>query len=235
MRNTTNAEPRSRHQADVGRFALLFVILIFTIALLGLFGIPRLAEDPGRFTRIAVMILAASILFATIRVTRTSERDQRIAGTVIGVVGLSGAVAFALSDSIIVGQIVGIVWVLLVITTPVLVLREVLSANSVTIQTIIGAICVYLLIGISLTFIAVAIDGWSAFFETPPRSTSYVYFAFVTITSLGYGDLAPFSNGARMVSVGFAVVAQMYLVIVVARLVSVWKPLSEGTGRGDGA
>ena len=224
MSNTIKVDSEPRHQADVGRFALLFVILIVTIALLGLLGIPRLAQDPSHIARIAFLILAAGILIATIRITRTSERDQHIAGVVIGVIGLTGTIALVLSDSVIVGQIIGIVWVLLVISTPVIVLREVLSARDVTAQTIIGAICVYLLLGISLTFLAVSIDGWGAFFETPPRSTGYVYFAFVTITSLGYGDLTPYSDGARMVSVAFAVVAQMYLVIVVARLVSVWKP-----------
>ena len=224
MSKTIRVDPEPVHQADVGRFALLFAILIVTIALLGLVGIPRLAQDPSRIARIAFMILAASILIATVRVTRTSERDQHTAGAIIGVIGIAGVIALGLSDSVIVGQVIGIVWVLLVISTPVLVLREVLSAQDVTVQTIIGAVSVYLLIGLSLTFLAVSIDGWGAFFEAPPRSTGYVYFAFVTITSLGYGDLVPYSDGARMVSVTFAVVAQMYLVIVVARLVSVWKP-----------
>ncbi len=224
MSKTIKAGADPGHQADVGRFALLFVILIVTITLLGLVGIPRLAQDPSRISRIAFMILAAAILISTVRVTRTSERDQHVAGIIIGGIGLVGVIALVVTDSVIVGQIIGIVWVLLVISTPVIVLREVLSARSVTAQTIIGAICVYLLFGISLTFLAVSIDGWDAFFAVPPRSTGYVYFAFVTITSLGYGDLTPYSDGARLVSIAFAVVAQMYLVIVVARLVSVWKP-----------
>lgn len=224
MNDTITTEPGSRRQADVGRFALLLVILVATIALLGLIGLPKLSQDPSRIARMAFMVLAAAILFATIRITRTSEHEQRIAGVVIGVIGVIGVAAFILSDSVIVGQILGVVWVLLVISTPVLVLREVLSADDVSVQTIIGAICVYLLFGISLTFIAVAIDGWGGFFAAPPRPTGYVYFAFVTITSLGYGDLTPYSDGARLVSITFAVIAQMYLVIVVARLVSVWKP-----------
>ena len=234
MRERTSSGFRSHRQADVGRFALLLVVVVATIALLGLAGVPRLQEDPTAVTRIATTLLAALILIATIRITRTSERQQHIAGTAVVVVSLAGAGSLLLSRSLVFEQIVGIIWILMVVTTPVFVLREVLAVNKVTRQTIIGAITVYLQIGVALTFIAMAFDNWGAFFETAPRSTAYVYFAFVTITTLGYGDLTPYTDGARMVAIGFAVVAQMYLVIVIARLVSLWRPEREPPAGGDG-
>ena len=79
-------------------------------------------------------------------------------------------------------------------------------------------------IGVSLTLLSIAMEGSVGFFETVPRSTAYVYFAFVTITSLGYGDLTPYTDAGRLVTILAAVTAQMYLVIVLARLVAIWNP-----------
>jgi len=86
---------------------------------------------------------------------------------------------------------------------------------------------------VALAFAAIAMEGSVGFFEEVPRSTAYVYFSFVTITSLGYGDLSPYTDGARMISVLAAVSAQMYLVIVVARLVSIWAPRRTAAAPGD--
>ncbi len=218
---------RQNRQADVGRFLLLLVILVITIGLLGIVGIPRYADNPSLLLRILVTLLSAGILFATIRVTDTTERHQRWYAYGIGAVAVAAILSFYLADTSLMSRTIGILWVLLVLATPVLVLKGVLAAKRVTAQTILGAIGVYLLLGIALTFIAMAMDGWGGFFATTPRSTAFVYFAFVTVTTLGYGDLVPYTDAARMVSVAAAVVAQMYLVVVVARLVSVWGPRRE--------
>ena len=217
-----NENGEGTDQVDVGRFALLLVVIVSMIVILALVGIPRQADDTGIGVRIVVTLLSGGVLFATIRVTRVSKQRQRWLLFLLGAVTAAAVVVFLVSDGVAGGRIVSVVWVLLIISAPALVLKGVLSSTSVTVQTILGAIAVYLLVGISLTFLAIAMDGWGGFFETTPRSTSYVYFSFVTITSLGYGDLAPFTDQARLVSITAAVISQMYLVIVVARLVSVW-------------
>jgi len=199
-------------------------IVVLIIGLLGLIGLPTESDDTGTLMRIVLTILAGGALIASLRIARVSRQHQRWFGwAVIAllVVSISGGVFTSLP---FLGQIVSFLWVALVITTPVLVLRQVLSADTVTAQTILGAITVYLLIGVSLALIAIAMQQSVGFFEEAPRSTAYVYFAFVTITTIGYGDLSPYTDGARMVSVAFAVAAQMYLVIVVARLVTIWRP-----------
>ncbi len=50
-----------------------------------------------------------------------------------------------------------------------------------------------------------------------------IYFSFVTLGTLGYGDIIPVSGPARALAVTEAIVGQMYLVVVVARLVSLYK------------
>ena len=48
---------------------------------------------------------------------------------------------------------------------------------------------------------------------------TWVYFSFTTLTTLGYGDVAPRSDVARMLAILEALIGQIYLVVIVARLV----------------
>lgn len=219
----------SDQQADVGRFALLLGIVVLIITLLGLIGLPDESDDTGVVMRVILTILAGGVLFSTIRIARVSRQHQRWFGSAIGGLLLLSIVGFMITSDPLLGKLVSFLWVLLVLSAPALVLRQVLAADQVTLQTILGSITVYLLLGVSLAMVAIAMQESVGFFEVVPRSTAYVYFAFVTITALGYGDLAPYTDGARMVSVMAAVTAQMYLVIVVARLVSIWRPSRTGT------
>ena len=216
----------------MGRFALLLSIVVLIIGILGMVGLPRQSDTAGVLVRITVTVLAGGVLFATIRIARVSRRHQRWFSSVIGGLMLAAIVGFLVTDNPVFGKSVSVLWVLFVVAAPVLVLRQVLASNAVTLQTVLGSITVYLLIGVSLTFLAIAMEGSVGFFDVEPRSTAYVYFAFVTITTLGYGDLAPSTDGARMVSVISAVIAQMYLVIVVARLVAIWRPADSTADRG---
>jgi len=199
-------------------------IVVAVIALLGLVGLPGPSDDTGLLMRIVLTLLAGGILIVTLSVARVTRQHQRWFGVAVAILLVVSVSGVLLSTHPIVGQTVSFLWVLLVITAPVLVLRQVLSADTVTAQTIIGAITVYLLLGVSLALVAIAMQESIGFFEETPRSTAYIYFSFVTITTIGYGDLSPFTDTARMMSVTFAVAAQMYLVIVVARLVTIWRP-----------
>ena len=224
MPSTKRLSRNSDQQADVGRFALLLAIVILIIGLLGLVGLPSHSDDTGILMRIVLTVLAGGVLIAALRIARVSRLHQRWFGIAVTALLVASIFGILLTSHPVYAQIVSFLWVMLIISAPVLVLRRVLAADTVTAQTILGAITVYLLIGVSLTLIAIAMQQSVGFFVETPRSTAYVYFAFVTITTIGYGDLSPFTDGARMASIAFAVAAQMYLVIVVARLVTIWRP-----------
>jgi hypothetical protein len=109
------------------------------------------------------------------------------------------------------------------------VLRAVLSHRLVTGETINGALCVYLIIGIvfGLTYSLIAYlqpggfranvpDAKAAL--SPPYS-GLIYYSFVTITTLGFGDISPVNSAIRAVTILQAVVGQFYLAAMIARLV----------------
>lgn len=105
-----------------------------------------------------------------------------------------------------------------------LILRDVLSCQQITADTIRGGICVYFLIGFFwalLYGIVVSFDP-QAFSQPLIEGESYrkvIYFSFVTLTTLGYGDIIPVSPLATMLTNLEAIIGQMYPAILIAILV----------------
>lgn len=214
----------SQDDADIGRYLLLFGLLIVSIVVLGMLG-PGVSGDAGtRATNALITALSGAVLIATLRISGVRDSHQRFyLAAVLVVVALLITVMVIGADSAI-RDLFGIAWILLVVATPVIVLKRVITARDVTTQTILGAVCVFLLIGIAFAYATMAIDGFSPFFAQEIDPTDYIYFSFVTITSLGFGDLSPGSDIARTTTIMFTIVGQLYLVMIFAKLVSVWRP-----------
>ena len=90
----------------------------------------------------------------------------------------------------------------------------------VSVRTITGALSVYLLLGLAYTYVYVLVGDIqdNGFFAQTGRHTpvTYLYFSFVTLTTVGYGDYSAGSDIGRMLAVVEALVGQLYLVTVVA-------------------
>ncbi|MDH3672007.1 MAG: potassium channel family protein [Gammaproteobacteria bacterium] len=106
----------------------------------------------------------------------------------------------------------------------------VLQQKNVTHNLIFGAVCGYLLIGMSwaFTYSLVAFLEPGSFSIVAAGQTSqgdvlphFFYYSFVTLTTLGYGDITPVGPFARSLSTLEAIVGQIYLTVLVARLVGV--------------
>lgn len=107
------------------------------------------------------------------------------------------------------------------------VLSTVARQKNVTKDTMFGAISGYLLIGLAWAFIYLMIDCMSAnaFTDHVPATTSrdleqhFIYYSFITLTTVGYGDMVANTNIARMFSWMEAVVGQIYLAVWISQLV----------------
>ncbi len=113
-------------------------------------------------------------------------------------------------------------WLILVLVVPVLVIRRIFAHQVVAMRTVIGAITAYLQIAVAYSVLFQFVDEWTAtpFFGTEEPSTAYMYVSLSTIATLGLGDLAPVGEVPRLVLVSEAVLGQVFLVTVVAVVVS---------------
>lgn len=111
------------------------------------------------------------------------------------------------------------------VTTLVMILRYVLTQRRVNSNVIFAAVSVYLLMGIvfATVFTWVAYVDPAAFEPAQDVKTgdsALFYYSFVTLTTLGFGDISPVTEGARALTVIEALLGQVYLVVLIARLVA---------------
>jgi hypothetical protein len=111
----------------------------------------------------------------------------------------------------------------LLFATPVAILVRISQHKVITPRTLYGAICVYLLLGLGFSFIYQAVDHAdpNAFPAVQAgQRVSFTYYSFITLTTVGYGDIVPATDSARSLATFEAVLGQVFLVVVVARVVA---------------
>ena len=115
-----------------------------------------------------------------------------------------------------------------------LVLVRVLTARQVGFDEVCGGIAVYLLLAIvwAMCFAVLEAMQPGSFGLDGARPelvwNDLLYFSLTTLTTLGYGDISPASPVARIWASFEAVTGSLYLAVLIARLVSAWKPAGEG-------
>ena len=115
----------------------------------------------------------------------------------------------------------------------VVIFNNVLKRREVDMDAVFGACCVYLLIGLAwesvYTLVEWQIPNSFALPSGTPASgvgldlvsiqADLMYFSLITMTTIGYGDITPISPPARILSALQGVVAQLYVAIIIARMV----------------
>jgi hypothetical protein len=167
----------------------------------------------------------AATLLLGLYTTRVRRR-----ALIVAWVAAASAVGLALVGALLgttTGQGVAyLLMTLLIVSTPMLILRRLLSHEQVTVQTILGAICVYILIGLVFAFLFIGVNGVSSqpFLAQGPNDQpeTYVYLSFITLATVGYGDYTPAGSLPRALCSLEAIMGQIFLVTTVARLVSLY-------------
>jgi len=139
------------------------------------------------------------------------------------------------------GRGVSTILVALSVAAPVVIVMRLVRHRDITLQTILGAISAYLLIGVAYFYVYLAVGGWQGqFFADKQPSSTYMYFSLTTLTTVGYGDFTATTKLGRLLANSEAVIGQVYLVTFVAFIVSLgasaWKNRHDAevaTGAGD--
>jgi len=206
------------------RFGIVLCLIV--VAIFFVMAAPR-----GDWARFVSVILQAAVLVAAVVASKLPAWVIRlsVAAAVVGIAG-SGAALFGTGEF---GNATsGIVALLYVLLTPPAIVTGVLKQfreeGNVTIHSMFGVLCLYLLVGLifAVTFAVVQDVSKTDFFASSEQSgrDDFLYFSYSTLSTVGYGDLVAASNLGRSLAITEALLGQIYLVTVVALIVSRLRP-----------
>ena len=199
--------------------ATLLVLLLANFFLL------ELVDDPRWGALGSTLLAAVALVVAISDPDAGTEITRRHAISIAACVVLAPLVLFVNSASLIGFTYLLPVVLLVTATLPVTISRT-LKHRRITHETVLGALCAYVLVGLLFAFIYLAVDELrdAPFFAQPgPHEQSeFLYFSFVALTTLGFGDLSPAVGLPQALTVLEALTGQIFLVTMVARLVTLW-------------
>jgi hypothetical protein len=200
-------------------FILSAVLMVVTL------GFP-MAE--GFLSAYQLKLTLSLLLFGALYAVVGERRLFRVLGSVLLPL-IIGNWAFDPADHSLWAQLTSSFIMIFLLTTTISILASIIAANRVTADIIFGAVAVYMLVGVIVAVlfqllhdigsggVITNIDklGQDAFAE-------YVYFSFITLTSVGYGDFAPVTPAARTLALATGIFGQLYIAILIAKLVGIY-------------
>jgi hypothetical protein len=198
---------------------LLLALMIF------LFLVP-IADDLNAGTDSIIRVLSFSCLVLIGVWSLHGSRRAYLLGLFFGIAGIvMGVLAANLHSRVFVFALFSFIFGFLLVAIA-FTLKRVALSEEINVNRIIGAVCVYLLLGVIWAvaytvlhmfspgsfkgFVPTGGEGWNS---------EWLYFSFVTMTTLGYGDISPVTATARALAYMQALFGQLYVAVLVAGLV----------------
>lgn len=215
---------RGWREDPVDRFGVLLFFVVATIVVSSVVDVAA-----SYHASLLAHSMSGAALIAAARATGMRRTGRRLVISAVSLaIGLLALLAFA--ESVYGPNPLGVVpvrgadpvWLALVLVVPVIVLRRVARHRVVGTRTILGVVAAYLQIGVAYAALFQAIDAWSTTYAFGEQQTSnaYMYVSLTTMSTLGIGDIVPATALARLVLSSEAVLGQVFLVTVVAIVVS---------------
>jgi hypothetical protein len=204
-----------RHWAmEPDRYGIALVLILVTIVVLASAG------DTTEGQLVAASLGGITLLFILVT-SRALPRTIRLASVLV-------VIAIALATLAVLFGHEGrnpysVVVAMLSFVAPLVILRRLFTVETISLETVAGALCLYVLIGLCFSSIYLVLNGVAPPFftqTTTPSSGDFIYFSYVTMATVGYGDYTAASQFGRMLAVTEALLGEIYLVGVVAILIS---------------
>jgi hypothetical protein len=214
-------------------YSLTLIMTVMTIGALAGVGI-------GRVESLTAELLTGATLLVALLSSRANSRVIVAAAAYVGLCAVVAALAVASGDAVAANIGTASIGLILAVVIPFVILRHIARSPAITFRLVTGALVAYLLIGLCYAYIFALlslISGAPFFVQTSdPSTATYLYFSFTTLSTVGYGDYAAATEMGQLIAVSEGLFGQMYLVSIVAVLVSnVGHPVHRARGQQDGS
>jgi hypothetical protein len=219
-----DSRPRSwfvRHFLAADSYALVLILIVVSYAL----AVSIHGREAGS---IVLFVQIVTVWFAL----RTSRAHRGVLAVAASLLVAAGVVAvFGLFTGTPTRPLTAVFIMSAVLYTiaPVSIVRHIAFRDAVDRETMLGAICAYLLIGMAYAFFYLVIGrlGASPFFglqngDGTPSQT--LFFSFTTLSTTGYGNLVPAGQPGQSLAVSEMILGQLFLITAVGKIVTAWRP-----------
>ncbi len=227
----TGASARSAGVSPLGRsfvladsYALVLLLVVVTYVM-------SVSVTQAWAASIVLTVQLATV-WLTLRTSHARRAVRLVADVVLCLAGVVAVVSFFAHNSG--GQLGGVfaVCCLLYFIAPFSILRHLVLRRGVDRETLLGAVAAYLLIGMFFAFAYKAAGEFGSvpFFGSAGSGSlsQDLFFSFVTMTTVGYGNLVPAANPGQTFAVIEAVTGQLFLVVAVGKIIN---SLTPGSGQ----
>lgn len=202
----------------IGGMAVLLLLLIGSV-----FVLPAVLPENGAWRLIGDVTVALILLSGVLAVTdhpKSARALLLLSLVAIGVRGIEWVAPVRMLPALREGSTL----IALVVLAFAVGINVFGPAHALRVR-IFGAVALYLLLGVTfaVVYTFVASVGPGAFggnVRADGGLADWVYFSFVTLTTVGFGDITPLSRAARAVTILEALMGQLYPAVIIARLVS---------------
>jgi Ion channel len=209
------AEIRSEPHA----FGLLLIVILCSLAF-------QLAAPDEGWARLVITGFQAGTLVLALWASSARRWELRV-GIAVAVIAVAGSTVALLGTGDLSRPIARVTTLVMVALVPPIIafglIRSLRQDREITLRTMFGVLCIYLLVGMFFSFMFGLVDDLSStpfFAQTNhPRPADFLYFSFTTITTTGYGDFTAHSSLGRSLAITEALIGQIYLVTVVALII----------------
>jgi hypothetical protein len=183
-----------------------------------------------------VVVFAILTLWLALNTSDAHRAVKILALVLIAVAAVAVVASLASRQSEFGHRFVDLTALLLYFLAPWVIVRH-LVTREIDVQTILGAISAYLLIGMFYAFFYQFLDRvqGGAFFGSAGdgNPASYLFFSFTTLTTTGYGNLVPAGNPGQSLAVTEMILGQLFLIATVGKVLAEWRPRRRSTPPGD--
>jgi hypothetical protein len=176
-----------------------------------------------------VITVQIGTVWAVLHVSRARRSVRRAAAVLLLISAIAAATNLFVGKETTGEGAVAFMSAVLYLIAPFSITRSLLFRREVDLQTVLGAIDIYLLVGMLFAFIYrfLGVVQPGAFFGAATgdgKLPQDLFFSFTTLTTTGYGNLVPAGNPGQSFAVAEMLIGQLFLVIAVAKVINAYTP-----------